>query len=40
MLDGGIHLPPSQYEAWFLSLAHTEADLDRTVEVARRALRA
>ena len=40
MLDGGIHLPPSQYEAWFLSLAHTKADVDRTVEVARRALTA
>lgn len=38
MLDGGIHLPPSQYEAWFLSLAHTEAEVDRTVEVVRRAL--
>ena len=38
MLDGGVHLPPSQYEAWFLSLAHTEADVDRTIEVAVRAL--
>jgi glutamate-1-semialdehyde 2,1-aminomutase len=38
MLDGGVHLPPSQYEAWFLSLAHTEADVDRTIEVATRAL--
>ena len=40
MIEGGVHLPPSQYEAWFLSLAHTEADVDRTVEVARRALKA
>ncbi len=40
MLDGGVHLPPSQYEAWFLSLAHTDADVDRTVEAARRALAA
>ncbi len=38
MLDAGVHLPPSQYEAWFLSLAHTEADVDRTVEAARSAL--
>ncbi|MSQ30047.1 MAG: glutamate-1-semialdehyde-2,1-aminomutase [Dehalococcoidia bacterium] len=38
MLDGGIHLPPSQYEVWFLSLAHTEADVDQTVKVAQRAL--
>ena len=40
MLDGGVHLPPSQYEAWFLSLAHTEADVDRTIDAARQALTA
>lgn len=40
MLEGGIHLPPSQYEAWFLSLAHTDADVDRTVAVVARALTA
>ena len=40
MLEGGVHLPPSQYEAWFLSLAHTEADVDRTVAIAARALTA
>jgi len=34
MLDHGVHLPPSQYEAWFLSLAHDEALVDRTVEAA------
>ena len=34
MLDRGVHLPPSQYEAWFLSLAHDEAIVDRTVEAA------
>lgn len=38
MLEDGIHLPPSQYEAWFLSLAHTEADVDRTIAAARQAL--
>ena len=38
MLEGGVHLPPSQYEAWFLSLAHTDADVDRTVAVVARAL--
>ena len=32
MLEGGIYLPPSSFEAWFLSLAHTDADIDRTVE--------
>ena len=38
MLDGGVHLPPSQFEAWFLSLAHTEADVDATIAVASAAL--
>lgn len=32
MLDQGIYLPPSQFEAWFISLAHTQKDLDKTVE--------
>lgn len=35
MLDRGIYLPPSQYEALFVSTAHTEADIDRTVEAAK-----
>ncbi len=39
MLDRGIHLPPSQFEASFVSLAHTEADIDRTVNAAAEALR-
>ncbi len=38
MLDAGVHLPPSQFEAWFLSLAHTEADIDATIEAASKAL--
>jgi glutamate-1-semialdehyde 2,1-aminomutase len=29
MLDRGVYLPPSAYEACFLSLAHTSADLKR-----------
>jgi glutamate-1-semialdehyde 2,1-aminomutase len=40
LLAEGIHPPPSAYEAWFLSTAHTEADLDRTVEAFDRALAA
>lgn len=32
MMEQGIYLPPSQFEAWFLSLAHTQKDLDKTVE--------
>jgi glutamate-1-semialdehyde 2,1-aminomutase len=39
MLEGGIYLPPAQFEAAFLSLAHTEADVDRAIDVARSALR-
>jgi glutamate-1-semialdehyde 2,1-aminomutase len=35
MLERGIHLAPSQYEAWFLSLAHDEALIDGTIEAAR-----
>lgn len=32
ILEQGIYLPPSQYEAWFISLAHTQKDLDKTIE--------
>jgi glutamate-1-semialdehyde 2,1-aminomutase len=39
MLARGIYLAPSQFEAGFLSLAHTEADIDRTLEAGREALR-
>ena len=38
MLEGGIYLPPSQYEAAFLSLAHTEEDIEVTLRVAQQAL--
>jgi glutamate-1-semialdehyde 2,1-aminomutase len=38
MLDRGIYLPPSQFEAWFPSLAHDETHLERTIEAARAAL--
>jgi glutamate-1-semialdehyde 2,1-aminomutase len=40
MLDRGIYLPPAQFEALFVSLAHTEADLDRTVAAAGEAFAA
>jgi glutamate-1-semialdehyde 2,1-aminomutase len=32
LLQRGIYLPPSQFEAIFLSLAHTDTDVDRTIE--------
>jgi glutamate-1-semialdehyde 2,1-aminomutase len=35
MLERGIYLAPSQFEAAFLSAAHTEADIQRTIEAAR-----
>ena len=35
MLERGIYLAPSQFEAGFTSLAHTEADIDRTLAAAR-----
>ncbi len=38
MLDNGVYLPPAQYEAAFLSAAHTEADIDATIAAARIAL--
>jgi glutamate-1-semialdehyde 2,1-aminomutase len=38
MLAEGIYLPPSQFEAMFISVAHTEADLERLGHAAREAL--
>jgi glutamate-1-semialdehyde 2,1-aminomutase len=35
MLEQGIYLPPSQFEAAFISAAHTEEDIDRTIEASR-----
>jgi glutamate-1-semialdehyde 2,1-aminomutase len=37
MLDAGVMLPPAQNEAWFLSSAHGDQDINATVEAARRA---
>ena len=39
MLDQGIYPPPSQFEGWFLSAAHTERDVSRTIRAARHAMR-
>ena len=39
MLNQGIYLPPSQFEAWFISLAHTQKDLDRTIEACEGAFK-
>jgi glutamate-1-semialdehyde 2,1-aminomutase len=40
MLDRGIFIAPSQFEALFVSAAHTDADVDRTIGAARESLKA
>jgi len=37
MLEQGICLAPSKYEAWFLTTAHTEEDIEVTIGAAQRA---
>jgi glutamate-1-semialdehyde 2,1-aminomutase len=39
MLDRGVYPPPSQFEAWFVSLAHDGDAIDRTLEAAEESLR-
>ena len=39
MLRRGVYPPPSQFEAWFLSAAHTPRDIDKTVDAARAAMK-
>jgi glutamate-1-semialdehyde 2,1-aminomutase len=39
MLARGVYPPPSQFEAWFLSAAHTAGDVDRTIAAARAAMK-
>src|SRR5712671_713749 len=39
MLSRGIYPPPSQFEAWFLSAAHTARDVDKTIAAAKGAMR-
>jgi glutamate-1-semialdehyde 2,1-aminomutase len=36
MLANGVYLPPSQFEAWFLSTAHTPAEIEATIQAAAR----
>jgi len=40
MVENGIFLPPSQFEGIFLSAAHTDDDIDRTVEAAEKTFKA
>jgi len=39
LLGHGVHLPPSGYEAWFVSLAHDDAAIQQTLEAVSAALR-
>jgi len=39
VLARGVYPPPSQFEAWFLSTAHTVRDVDKTIAAAREAMR-
>ena len=38
MVDNGVYLPPSQFEAWFLSTAHSDEDIDQTLEAVAKSL--
>ena len=40
MLDSGVYLPPSQYEAAFVGAAHTEQDVEQTIAAAKQAFAA
>jgi glutamate-1-semialdehyde 2,1-aminomutase len=40
MMGGGVYLPPSGFEGWFLSTEHGDAELEKTVEAVRGALEA
>ncbi len=39
LITRGVYPPPSQFEAWFLSSAHTQKDVDKTIAAARAAMR-
>ncbi len=39
MLHEGVYLPPSSYEAWFLSDAHSDEDLEKTIAAHARAIK-
>lgn len=39
MLDEGVYLPPSAFESWFFSLAHTESDMERTIKAHEKVLK-
>jgi glutamate-1-semialdehyde 2,1-aminomutase len=40
MLERGVYLPPAQFEAAFVSLAHSDADIEETLRAVRESLEA
>jgi glutamate-1-semialdehyde 2,1-aminomutase len=38
LLERGVYVAPSQFEAWFVSTAHGPAEVERTVEAAKKLL--
>jgi glutamate-1-semialdehyde 2,1-aminomutase len=40
MIESGVYLPPSQFEAAFLSAAHTQEEIQQTVNLAKQAFAA
>ncbi|KIL46230.1 glutamate-1-semialdehyde 2,1-aminomutase [Jeotgalibacillus campisalis] len=40
MADNGVFLPPSQFEGWFLSTAHTKSDVEKTLEAVEASFKA
>jgi glutamate-1-semialdehyde 2,1-aminomutase len=40
LLDAGIYVAPSQFEAGFVSMAHTDEDIERTIEASYHAFQA
>jgi glutamate-1-semialdehyde 2,1-aminomutase len=39
MLDAGVYLAPSQFEAGFMSTAHSAADIEKTVSAAAKVMK-
>jgi glutamate-1-semialdehyde 2,1-aminomutase len=39
LIEDKVNIPPSQFEAWFVSLAHSDADIDATIAAVHEGLR-
>lgn len=38
MIEEGVYIAPSPFEAWFVSTAHTDEDVDKTLDAVRKSL--